>query len=70
MFYEASVTRRILHGIASGLVLILLAFAAKGLGFLDAPHDLETTMAVVIAIWLAIYVILFVVITRIGRHPK
>jgi hypothetical protein len=70
MFYEPPAWRKVLHLIVSGLILILLIFAADVLGFLDAPHDLELTMSVVLAIWLAIWVILFVVITRVGRHPK
>lgn len=70
MPYETTFKRRLLLWMASALVLLALLFGAKALGFFDAPGSLKTTMAVVCAIWLAIHVVLFVVITRVGRHPS
>jgi hypothetical protein len=66
---DVPVTRKLLLYAVSGLVMLLLGIAARALGYLKDAGDNETTFAVLTAIWLAIHVVLYVVITGVGRHP-
>ena len=66
---EVSITRRILWLLASGAALVVLAFLAWLLGFLDDPRNEKTVFAVVTAIWMVIWLVLYVVITKVGQAP-
>jgi len=66
---EVSITRRFLWHLASAAAFLALVGLAWLLGFLDDPKNTDFVMAIIFAIGMVIWLVLYVVITKVGQAP-